>query len=180
MNPEVTKEDVYEIKNKENIDETCHDTEMRFSHFKNYENRISRNAEIAQQEMRKSHTNDTELNDTDISNTDSSDTNDMNDVREENVEATKPNHPNHTNHLQQQSDEEALKHLELQEMPEDTKRYMNKFSAKEIQIIKSVILKAKRSFNDMYGEVYMLEDMDDELFTVLKRFKGIMVKTRNC
>lgn len=177
MNPEVTKEDVYEIKKQEeNIDETCHDTEMRFSHFKNCENRISRNAEIAQQEMRKSHTNDTELNDTDISNTDSSDTNDMNDVREENVEATKPNHPNHTNHLQQQSDEEALKHLELQEMPEDTKRYMNNFSAKEIQIIKSVILKAKRSFNDMYGEVYMLEDMDDELFTVLKRFKGIMVK----
>src|SRR5699024_6037166 len=132
-----------------------------------------------QQEMRKSHTNDTELNDTDISNTDSSDTNDMNDVREENVEATKPNHPNHTNHtnhLQQQSDEEALKHLELQEMPEDTKRYMNNFSAKEIQIIKSVILKAKRSFNDMYGEVYMLEDMDDELFMVLKRFKGTMVK----
>ena len=177
MNPEVTKEDVYEIKKQEeNIDETCHDTELRKSHFKNCENRISRNAEIAQQEMRKSHTNDTELNDTDISNTDSSDTNDMNDVREENVEATKPNHPNHTNHLQQQSDEEALKHLELQEMPEDTKRYMNKFSAKEIQIIKSVILKAKRSFNDMYGEVYMLEDMDDELFTVLKRFKGIMVK----
>ena len=95
------------------------------------ENRISRNVEIAQQEMRKSHTNDTELNDTDISNTDSSDTNDMNDVREENVEATKPNHPNHTNHLQQQSDEEALKHLELQEMPEDTKRYMNKFSVKK-------------------------------------------------
>ena len=63
-------------------------------------------------------------------------------------------------------------------MPEDTKRYMNKFSAKEIQIIKSVILKAKRSFNDMYGEVYMLEDMDDELFTVLKRFKGIMVKNK--
>ena len=55
---------------------------------------------------------------------------------------------------------------------------MNNFSAKEIQIIKSVILKAKRSFNDLYGEVYMLEDMDDELFTVLKRFKGIMVKNK--
>jgi len=176
-NPAITKEDVYEIKKQEETSvEPSHDAEMRKSHFKNCENRISRNAEIAQQEMRKSHTNDTELNDTDISNTDSSDTNDMNDVREENVEDTKPNHPNHTNHLQQQSDEEALKHLELQEMPEDTKRYMNNFSAKEIQIIKSVILKAKRSFNDMYDEVYMLEDMDDELFTVLKRFKGIMVK----
>ncbi len=102
--------------------------------------------------------------------------NDMNDIREANIEDTKPNQPNHTDHLQKQSDEEALKHLELQEMPEDTKRYMNNFSAKEIQIIKSVILKAKRSFNDLYGEVYMLEDMDDELFTVLKRFKGIMVK----
>src|SRR5699024_6592258 len=103
---------------------------------------------------------------------------DMNDVREENVEDTKPNHPNHTNHLQQQSDEEALKYLELQEMPEDTKRYMNNFSAKEIQIIKSVILKAKRSFNDMYGEVYMLEDMDDELFMVLKRYKVIIFKNQ--
>lgn len=48
MNPEVTKEDVYEIKKQEeNIDETCHDTEMRFSHFKN--------CEIAFLEMLKSH-----------------------------------------------------------------------------------------------------------------------------
>lgn len=118
----------------------------------------------------------TDFSNTNISVIDSNDMNDMNDIREANIEDTKPNQPNHTDHLQKQSDEEALKHLELQEMPEDTKRYMNNFSAKEIQIIKSVILKAKRSFNDLYGEVYMLEDMDDELFTVLKRFKGIMVK----
>ena len=118
----------------------------------------------------------TDFSNTNISVIDSNDMNDMNDIREANIEDTKPNQPNHTDHLQKESDEEALKHLELQEMPEDTKRYMNNFSAKEIQIIKSVILKAKRSFNDMYGEVYMLEDMDDELFTVLKRFKGIMVK----
>ena len=124
-------------------------------------------------ELKKMYTSYTYFSNTNISDIDSSDTNDMNDIREENVEDTKHNHPNH---LKQQSDEEALKHLELQEMPEDTKRYMNNFSAKEIQIIKSVILKAKRSFNDMYGEVYMLEDMDDELLTVLKRFKGIMVK----
>ena len=131
MNPEVTKEDVYEIKNKKKTLMRLVMTLKCDFRISRIENRISRNAEIAQQEMRKSHTNDTELNDTDISNTDSSDTNDMNDVREENVEATKPNHPNHTNHLQQQSDEEALKHLELQEMPEDTKRYMNNFSVKK-------------------------------------------------
>ena len=119
------------------------------------------------------YTSYTYFSNSNIRDIDSSDTNDMNDIREENVEDTKHNHPNH---LKQQSDEEALKYLELQEMPEDTKRYMNNFSAKEIQIIKSVILKAKRSFNDMYDEMYMLEDMDDELLTVLKRFKGIMVK----
>ena len=34
----------------------------------------------------------------------------------------------------------------------------------------------KFNFATEPGEVYMLEDMDDELFTVLKRFKGIMVK----
>ena len=40
MNPEVTKEDVYEIKKQEeNIDETCHDTEMLKSHNKKCENR---------------------------------------------------------------------------------------------------------------------------------------------
>ncbi|RIM48173.1 replication initiation protein [Staphylococcus cohnii] len=127
-------------------------------------------------ELKKMYTSYTYFSNTNISDINSSDTNDMNDIREENVEDTKPNHPNHPNHLQQQSDEEALKYLELQEMPEDTKRYMNNFNAKEIQIIKSVILKAKRSFNDMYDEMYMLEDMDNELLTVLKRFKGIMVK----
>src|SRR5699024_11292853 len=109
-------------------------------------------------EIKKWDTSDTDYSNTNISDIDSSDTNDMNDIRKANIENTKHNHPNHTNHLQQQSDEEALKYLELQEMPEDTKRYMNNFSAKEIQIIKSVILKAKRSFNDMYDEMYMLED----------------------
>ena len=134
------------------------------------------NQKMQHREIKNCSTSYTDFSNTNISDIDSSDTNDMNDIREVNVEDTKPNHPNHTNHLQQQSDEEALKYLELQEMPEDTKRYMNNFSAKEIQIIKSVILKAKRSFNDMYDEMYMLEDMDDELLTVLKRFKGIMVK----
>ncbi|NWN86768.1 MAG: replication initiator protein A [Staphylococcus sp.] len=156
--------------------EPSYDKELIKSKFQNKEIVSSRTNKNSVQELTKTKPNDTELNDTDISDIDSSDTNDMNDIREENIESTKPNHPNHTDHLQKQSDEEALKHLELQEMPEDTKRYMNNFSTKEIQIIKSVILKAKRSFNDMYDEMYMLEDMDQELHTVLKRVKGMMVK----
>ncbi|EMB9404429.1 replication initiator protein A [Staphylococcus pseudintermedius] len=74
-NPVVTKEDVYEIKKQEEISiEPSSDTEMRKSHFKKCENRTSRNAKIALQEMRKSHTNDTDFSDTDFSDTDFSDT----------------------------------------------------------------------------------------------------------
>ncbi|HFN8439579.1 TPA: replication initiator protein A [Staphylococcus aureus] len=73
--PAITKDDVYAINKQEEIsDEPNSDAEMRKSHFKKCENRISRNAEIAQQEMRKSHTNDTDTNDTDISNTKLNDT----------------------------------------------------------------------------------------------------------
>ncbi|SCT44931.1 putative replication initiation protein [Staphylococcus cohnii subsp. cohnii] len=154
----------------------CYDTEIKKCSIGKLKNAALGNQKMQHREIKNCSTSYTDFSNTNISDIDSSDTNDMNDIREVNVEDTKPNHPNHTNHLQQQSDEEALKYLELQEMPEDTKRYMNNFSAKEIQIIKSVILKAKRSFNDMYDEMYMLEDMDDELLTVLKRFKGIMVK----
>ncbi|OHO42551.1 replication protein [Staphylococcus sp. HMSC034G07] len=176
-NPSITKDDIYEIKNQEEIiSEPCHDNDVPKSDFKKSQNRISRNPKIESLEISKSDTNDTDLSNTDLSNTEFSDTNDMNDISETKSENTKPNHTNHTNHLKQQSDEEALKELELQEMPEQVKRYMNNFSVKEVKIIKSVILKAKRSFNDLHNEVYMLEDMDNELLTVLKRFKGTMVK----
>ncbi|SUL88867.1 Replication initiator protein [Staphylococcus aureus] len=53
-NPAITKEDVYEIKKQEETSvEPSHDDEMLKSHNKKCENRISGNAEIAQQEMRK-------------------------------------------------------------------------------------------------------------------------------
>ncbi|HFJ5140136.1 TPA: hypothetical protein ACU2SU_002796 [Staphylococcus aureus] len=42
--------------------------------------RISRNAEIAQQEMRKSHTNDTDLSNTGYIDTENHDMNDLNDI----------------------------------------------------------------------------------------------------
>ncbi|WP_142762800.1 replication initiator protein A, partial [Staphylococcus aureus] len=80
-NPTITKEDVYELKKQEETSvEPSNDAEMRFSHFKKCENRISRNAEIAQQEMRKSHTNDTDLSNTEYIDTDNNDMNDLYDI----------------------------------------------------------------------------------------------------
>ena len=179
MNPEVTKEDVYEIKKQEeNIDETCHDTEMRFSHFKNCENRISRNAEIAQQEMRKSHTNDTELNDTDISNTDVSDTNisDTNDLNDTTSNISENAHSNHTNHQQTEFNNDALKFQVLEELPQQIKDYLSNFEIREIRIIKSVLLKGKKSFNNAHDTYYRLEDVEFEIVSVLKRFKAMLLQ----
>ncbi|MCG1130682.1 replication initiator protein A [Staphylococcus epidermidis] len=75
MNPEITKEDIYEIKKQEeSTDEHRHDGEVRKSNFKKFENQTSRSSKIKPLEVRKSNTNDTDFSDTDFSDTDFSDT----------------------------------------------------------------------------------------------------------
>ncbi|MDT0656353.1 replication initiator protein A [Staphylococcus chromogenes] len=75
MNPEITKEDIYEIeKQEENVDEPCHDDEVRKSNFKKFENQTSRSSKIKLQEVRKSNTNDTDISNTDINDTELNDT----------------------------------------------------------------------------------------------------------
>lgn len=169
-NPTITKEDVYELKKQEETSvEPSNDAEMLKSHFKKCENRISRNAEIAQQEMRKSHTNDTDLSNTEYIDTDNHDMNDLNDIEFKNKIS---NHSNHSNHDSLNSDEEALKFTELQEFPEQSKHYLNNFSYRELKVVKEIILKAKKSFNTEHNTTYMLEDIDYDLVNVLKRFKA--------
>lgn len=117
--------------------------------------------------MSKGHTNDTDFIDTDFIDTESNDMNNMNDTNQ---------HSNHSNHFSNIHDKESLKYIELQELPELIKSYINNFSYEEVKSIKSVILKAKKSFNKKYDTFYMLEDIDEELLLVLKRFKGYLVK----
>ena len=75
MNPEITKEDIYEIKKQEeSTDEHRHDGEVRKSNFKKFANQTSRSSKNKPLEVRKSNTNDTDFSDTDFSDTDFSDT----------------------------------------------------------------------------------------------------------
>ncbi|REI33263.1 replication initiator protein A [Staphylococcus felis] len=75
MNPEITKEDIYEIeKQEENVDEPSHDDEVRKSNFKKFENQTSRSSKIKLQEVRKSNTNDTDISNTDFNDTELNDT----------------------------------------------------------------------------------------------------------
>ncbi|HDB8974088.1 replication initiator protein A [Staphylococcus aureus] len=169
-NPAITKEDVYEIKKQEETSgEPSHDAEMRKSHFKKCENRISRNAKIAQQEMRKSHTNDTDLSNTYYIETENNDMNDLNDVESKNEIS---NHSNHSNQFTHNFDDKDYKEILLQEFPEQLTNYLLKYDYRDLEIIKAVILKAKKSFNSNHDDnFYMLEHIENEILISLKRLK---------
>ncbi len=118
--------------------------------------------------------NDTDISDTDNKETENNDMYDMNDST--NIITNNTLHSNHTNHQSNEFDNNALKYHLLQEIPDQLQTYLNNFEVDEIQIIKSVILKAKSSFNNEKNTIYMLEDIEFEMINVLKRFKATLIQ----
>ncbi|WP_158260868.1 replication protein A [Staphylococcus kloosii] len=60
----------------------------------------------------------------------------------------------------------------IQEFPEQLTSYLLNYSYTDLEIIKSVILKAKKSFNSNHDDTYyMLEHIEDEILIALKRVK---------
>ena len=125
------------------------------------------------QDVSKSYANDTELNDTDYIETENNDTNDLNDTFN-NISTNI--HSNHTNHQQTEFNNDALKFQVLEELPQQIKDYLSNFEIREIRIIKSVLLKGKKSFNNAHDTYYRLEDVEFELVSVLKRFKAMLLQ----
>lgn len=148
--PEVTEADVYYISQQEN------DIEQR------------NNTDVS-----KEYTNDTDLSNTDYIETENNDTHDMNDTYNN---STNHNHSNHTNHQQTEFNNDALKFQVLEELPQQLQDYLNKFEIREIRIIKSVLLKGKKSFNNAHDTYYRLEDVEFEIVSVLKRFKAMLLQ----
>lgn len=87
-------------------------------------------------------------------------------------------HSNHANHQYSEFNNNALKYQLLQEIPTQLQTYLSNFEVNEIRIIKSVILKAKTSFNNEKNTIYMLEDIEFEMINVLKRFKATLIQKR--
>src|SRR5699024_8433921 len=148
--PEVTEADIYYISQQENDVESRNDTDVS-----------------------KSYANDTELNDTEYIETENNDTNDLNDTTN-NISTN--THSNHTNRQQTEFNNDALKFQVLEELPQQIKDYLSNFEIREIRIIKSVLLKGKKSFNNAYDTYYRLEDVEFELVSVLKRFKAMLLQ----
>lgn len=117
--------------------------------------------------------NDTEFSNTDYIETENNDTNDLNDTSNNISENA---HSNHTNHQQTEFNNDALKFQVLEELPQQIKGYLSNFEIREIRIIKSVLLKGKKSFNNAHDTYYRLEDVEFELVSVLKRFKAMLLQ----
>ncbi|HAR4273678.1 TPA: replication protein [Staphylococcus aureus] len=173
LKPEITHEDIYKIETAETDVETSDDTDSHTVGIQNHTQRESRITHKGNQESHTVGTNDTDISDTDISDTD------INDMNYLNEKVNRKSHSNHSNNQTSKFDIESLKELELQEFPEHLKTYLLNFNIEELKIIKEIILKAKSSFNTRIendGYYYMLEDIEQELIVVLKRFKGYLVK----
>lgn len=147
--------------------------EFRKSKFQNSENQKTRISKFKKQEFRNSKSNDTDLNNTDYIETENNDRHDMNDTYNN---QTNHNHSNHTNHQQSEFNNDALKFQVLEELPQQIKDYLSNFEIREIRIIKSVLLKGKKSFNNTFNTYYRLEDVEFELVSVLKRFKAMLLQ----
>ena len=162
---------------KPNYDiKASHTKELPNSQFQNNEFGSSRTVNLSGQELPNSQSNDTDYNDTNYIKTNNNDTYDMNDKR-----LTYPNnhYSNHSTHYHSKFNDEALKFQLLEELPQSIQNYLNNFSVDEIKLIKSVLLKAKTSFNNSIDTYYLLEDMEIEILHVLKRFKAVLIQKMN-
>ncbi|AID03057.1 replication initiator protein A [Staphylococcus xylosus] len=171
--PEVTEADIYYISQQENDVESRNDTDVSKSYVQNYDNNTSGNINLIHQDISKSYANDTEFSDTDYINTENNDTSDLNDTSN-NISTN--THSDHTNHQQTKFNNDALKFQVLEELPQQIREYLGNFEIREIRIIKSVLLKGKKSFNNTFNTYYRLEDVEFELVSVLKRFKAMLLQ----
>ncbi|PTI45849.1 replication protein, partial [Staphylococcus succinus] len=171
--PEVTESDVYYISQQENDVEQRDDTDVSLSYIQKYDNDTSRDINNIRHDVSKEYTNDTDLSNTDYIETENNDTHDMNDTYNNPINS---NHPDHTNHQQTEFNNDALKFQVLEELPQQLQDYLSKFEIREIRIIKSVLLKGKKSFNNTHDTYYRLEDVEFEIVSVLKRFKAMLLQ----
>ncbi|MGW7874432.1 replication initiator protein A [Staphylococcus xylosus] len=174
--PEVTESDVYYISQQENDVEQRDDTDVSLSYIQKYDNDTSRDINYIRHDVSKEYTNDTDLSNTDYIETENNDTHDMNDTYNNPIKNNHSDHTNHTNHQQTEFNNDALKFQVLEELPQQLQDYLSKFEIREIRIIKSVLLKGKKSFNNAHDTYYRLEDVEFEIVSVLKRFKAMLLQ----
>ena len=159
--------------NKIYLLEPTYDKELINSKFQNKEFISSRTNKSSVQKLINSKSNDTDFNNTEYIKTETNDTNDLYNIVNTNFISHRSNH---TNHQKNEFNNDALKFQALEELPTQIKTYLSNFEIKDIRIIKSVLLKGKKSFNNAHDTYYRLEDVEFEIVSVLKRFKAMLLQ----
>lgn len=162
--------------NKIYLLEPTYDKELINYKFQNKELISSRINKSSVQELINSKPNDTDFNNTEYIETENNDTNDLYDLNDTSNMVSKNYHSNHTNHQQTEFNNDTLKFQVLEELPMQIKSYLSNFEIKDIRIIKSVLLKGKKSFNNEHATYYRLEEVEFEIVSVLKRFKAMLLQ----
>lgn len=154
-------------KNTENNDELSNSKDSQSLGVQTPKLWESRIPKFGSPESQSLDSNDTELSNTKLNNTEYNDLNDLNDIEHK--------HNYHSDHSYQfvtESDDKDYKEILLQEFPEELTNYLMNYHYKDLEVIKTVILKAKKSFNSRHEDMhYMLEDIEDEILISLKRVK---------
>lgn len=154
-------------KNTENNDELSNSKDSQSLGVQNPKLWESRTPNFGSPESQSLDSNDTELSNTKLNNTEYNDMNDLNDI-----EHKHNYHSDHSDQFVTESDDKDYKEILLQEFPEQLTNYLMNYHYKDLEVIKTVILKAKKSFNSRHEDMhYMLEDIEDEILISLKRVK---------
>ncbi|WP_210133258.1 replication initiator protein A [Staphylococcus sp. GDY8P198P] len=154
-------------KNTENNDELSNSKDSQSLGVQNPKVWESRTPNFGIPESQSLDSNDTELSNTKLNNTEYNDLNDLNDI-----EHKHNYHSDHSDQFVTESDDKDYKEILLQEFPEQLTNYLMNYHYKDLEVIKTVILKAKKSFNSRHEDMhYMLEDIEDEILISLKRVK---------
>lgn len=159
--------------NKIYLLEPTYGKELMNSKFQNKEFVSSGTNETSVPELTNSKSNDTKINNTEYIKIENNDSYDLYDTSNNNFTNF---HSNHTNNQQNEFDNDAIKFQILEELPQKIKDYLSNFQIREIRIIKSVLLKGKKSFNTTHDTYYRLEDVEFEVISVLKRFKAMLLQ----
>ncbi|MCT1509003.1 replication initiator protein A [Staphylococcus hominis] len=146
--------------NKIYLLEPNYDKELKNFKFQNKKTLSSGTKKNLVPELKEFKPSDINNSDTNNNDTNNNDMNDMNDKKINKFE------------------QETIKFYLLETFPNNLQRYLYNFDINEIEILKSVILKAKKSFNNNHNTIYRFEDIEDELLNVIKRFKNILI-TKN-
>src|SRR5699024_6067298 len=182
MKPDITENDIYEIQQSENDEESSSIKEVKNFNFQKLNNFTTRSKESLLLDIKNFNSNDTDINDTDINDTDINDLDGMS--GNNNVSNTEThNHSDHSNHVNDNYLIDEQTYL-LKPMPEELKQFIkSRYTLADSISIINKIIQAKKAAGDRRNDVPFFyfeqnEELSDKIIEILIAVNREMKKKR--